>query len=151
MNEATVEEYMHTPVFTISADAGLDRALVIMQTQHIRHLPVVDEQHNLVGIISSGNLRRLMVEDKNPSGGVKGYLLPALTKVRSVMITNVIKAHLEMTVADAAMKMSELKIGALPVVDSSGKKVLGIITETDLLRLLAKALKKPGGAGDFSL
>ena len=143
--EPTVEEYMHSPVLTISADAGLDRALIIMQTQHIHHLPVVDEHHNLVGMLSSGTLGLYLAEDKKISEGVKGYFPPSLTKVHRLMNTNIVKAHLEMSVAEAALQMSDLKLDAMPVVDSSGKKVLGIITATDMLRLLAKMLKKGPG------
>jgi len=143
--ERLVREFMHSPALTISSEAGLDRALLIMRTQHIRHLPVVDDDHNLIGILSSRDLRMSMQEmEKGPSGAAKGYYLPALTKVRSAMVTSVVKARPEMTIAEAATIMSELKIGALPVVDADGKKVLGIITETDMLRLLARLLKEKG-------
>jgi acetoin utilization protein AcuB len=142
MPNSTVEEYMRSPAITISAEAGLDRALMIMQTQHIRHLPVVDENHDLAGIITSGNLRMHMTEDKSQSDGMKGYFLPALTKVRKVMVTDVHKARVDTTMVEAALQMCDLKIGALPVVDSTGKKVLGIITETDMLRLFAKMMRK---------
>ncbi|MFH0940170.1 MAG: CBS domain-containing protein [Planctomycetota bacterium] len=138
-----VQEYMHSPALTISSEAGLDRALLIMRTQHIRHLPVVDDDRNLIGIISTRNLRMSMQEmEKGPGSADKGYYLPALTKVRSVMVSSVVKAHPEMSMVEAATIMYELKIGALPVVDADGKKILGIITETDMLQLLANLLKE---------
>jgi acetoin utilization protein AcuB len=140
-----VKDHMHSPALTISAEAGLDRAMLIMRTQHIRHLPVVDDDHKLVGIISSRDLRMSMIEmEKGPAGTGKGYYLPALTKVRTVMAASVVKAHPDMPLSEAATIMSELKIGALPVVDPTGERVIGIITETDLLRLLVKMLKEKG-------
>jgi acetoin utilization protein AcuB len=143
--EALVKDHMRTPVLTISAEAGLDRAMLIMRSQRVRHLPVVEDDHKMVGLISDRDLRLSMQEmEQGPSGAPKGYYLPALTKVRSVMVTNVMTATPDMPLANAATIMSERKIGALPVVDTSSKQVVGIITETDMLRLLTKLLKQKG-------
>jgi acetoin utilization protein AcuB len=145
--EFQVKDVMRTPVVTINEDAGLDRALLIMRNQRIRHLPVVDDQHKMIGLISDRDLRLSMKEmEQGPAGAPKGYFLPALTKVKSVMISsnNVITAQPEMPLANAATIMSERKFGALPVVESASKKLVGIITETDMLRLLAKMLKQKG-------
>ena len=138
-----VKDFMRTPVVTISSEAGLDRALMIMRTQRIRHLPVVDDNGQMVGLISDRDLRLSMLEtEQGPGGAPKGYYLPALTKVSSVMVTNVLTASPEMLLANAAVVMSERKYGCLPVVDLATKKAVGIVTETDMLRLLASMLKK---------
>jgi acetoin utilization protein AcuB len=143
--DTLVKDHMRSPVFTISAEAGLDRAMLIMRTQRVRHLPVVDEDHNMVGLISDRDLRLSMQEvEQGPSGAPKGYYLPALTKIKTVMITNVMTAAPEMPLANAATIMSERKIGALPVLDPVTKKLVGIVTESDLLRLLVKILKQKG-------
>ena len=141
-----VKDFMRTPVVTISSEAGLDRALMIMRTQRIRHLPVVDEAGQMIGLISDRDLRLSMLEmEQGPGGAPKGYYLPALTKVSSVMITTVMTAAPEMPLANAATVMSERKFGCLPVVDSTTKKPVGIVTETDMLRLLSSMLKKKTG------
>lgn len=138
-----VKDHMRSPAITINVDAGLDRALLIMRSQRIRHLPVVDGQ-TMVGLISDRDLRLSMLEmEQGPAGAPKGYYLPALTKVKSVMITNVLTATPEMPLAKAATIMSERKIGALPVVEA-GNKLVGIITETDMLRLLSSLLRQKG-------
>ena len=140
-----VKDTMRTPVFTIAADAGLDRAMTIMRTQRIRHLPVVEEDGSMCGLISDRDLRLSMEEiEQGPNHAPKGYFLPALTKIRTAMVKNVLTATPEMPLANAAVIMSERKIGCLPVVDSATKKVVGIITESDMLRLLAKMLKQKG-------
>jgi acetoin utilization protein AcuB len=145
MNEAIVKDFMRHPVITISAEAGLDRALLIMRTQRIRHLPVVEEDHRMVGLISDRDLRLSMQEmEQGPGGAPKGYFLPALTKVRTVMVTSIITATPDMPLSKAATVMSERKIGALPVLEGPDKKLVGILTETDMLRLLAKMLKQKG-------
>lgn len=139
----SVKDFMRTPVVTISSEAGLDRALMIMRTQRIRHLPVVDDNGQMVGLISDRDLRLSMLEmEQGPGGAPKGYYLPALTKVSSVMVSNVLTASPEMLLANAATVMSERKYGCLPVVDLATKKCVGIVTETDMLRLLASMLKK---------
>ena len=136
---------MRTPVVTISEDAGLDRAMSIMRSQRIRHLPVVDDGGHMVGLITDRDLRMSMEEiEQGPSHAPKGYFLPALTKVKGAMVKDILTATPEMPLANAAVIMSERKIGCLPVLEPNTKKVAGIITESDMLRLLAKMLKQKG-------
>ncbi|MCY3023386.1 MAG: CBS domain-containing protein [Planctomycetota bacterium] len=145
--ELLVKDHMRTPVYTISAEAGLDRALLIMRSQRVRHLPVV-ENGSMIGLISDRDLRLSMQEmEQGPGGAPKGYYLPALKKVRTVMATKVVTAAPEMTLVEAAKIMSENKFGALPVVEPESKKVVGMITETDMLRLLMKLLQDKSTEG----
>ena len=142
VNKPLVKECMHSPVITISAEAGLDRALLIMRKQHVRHLPVVDDG-KMIGLLSDRDLRLSMQEmEQGPGGAPKGYYLPALKKVKTVMATKVVTVNPEMTVAEAATTMSEHKFGALPVVEPGDGKLVGMITETDLLKLLVKLLQE---------
>lgn len=142
-NVHLVRDFMRSPCITISSDAGLDRALMIMRTQRIRHLPVVDDNGVMIGLISDRDLRLSMLEmEQGPGGAPKGYYLPALTKVTAVMVSNVLTASPEMPLSNAATIMSERKFGCLPVLDSGSRKPVGIVTETDMLRLLSSMLKK---------
>ena len=68
-NEPTVKDHMHAPIITISAEAGLDRALLIMRKQHLRHLPVVEDGGKMVGMISDRDLRLSMQEMEQGPGG----------------------------------------------------------------------------------
>ena len=140
-----VKDHMRSPVITISGEAGLDRAMSIMRSQRIRHLPVVDENGQMIGLIADRDLRMSMEEiEQGPNHAPKGYFLPALTKIKNIMVKTVLTATPEMPLANAAVIMSERKIGCLPVLDPVTKKVLGILTESDMLRLLAKMLKQKG-------
>ena len=135
-----VKDLMRTPVITIAPDAGLDRALVMMRTQRVRHLPVV-ENGALVGILTDRDLRLSMVEMEGPQNAPKGLYLPALTKVRGAMKTSVFFVLPDETVEYAAKLMSTNKVGGLPVLEQKGsRKVIGILTETDMLKLLSKLL-----------
>lgn len=135
----TVQEIMRTPVVSIAPEAGLDRALVMMRTQRIRHLPVVQDGR-LVGIVTDRDLRLSMVEKDGPQNAPKGLYLPALTKIKTIMVEDVKTITALDTVGDAANLMSKFKIGCLPVVEGSSKHVVGIVTETDMLRVLAQLL-----------
>ena len=141
-----VKDLMQTPVVSVSPVAGLDRALIMMKTKRIRHLPVVDDGA-LVGIITDRDLRLCMVdmELEGPRQAPKGMYLPALKKVREVMKTNVFSVAPDDPVNRAVELMSEHKIGGLPVLEPESKKVVGMITETDLLRLLRKLLEEKDG------
>lgn len=135
-----VKDLMHTAVLTIAPDAGLDRALVIMNAKRIRHLPVV-ENNKMVGLISNRDLHLSMVEQTGPQNAPKGMYLPALTKIRAVMKKDVLTLKPENTVFEAARLMSDKKIGCLPVINADGS-LAGILTETDLLQLLVKLIQE---------
>ena len=135
----TVQEIMRTPVISIAPEAGLDRALVMMRTQRIRHLPVVQDG-KLVGIVTDRDLRISMVEKDGPQAAPKGLYLPALTKIKTIMVEDVKTVTPFDTVGDAANLMSKHKIGCLPVVEGANKHIVGIVTETDMLRVLAQLL-----------
>jgi CBS domain-containing protein len=138
-----VKDLMRSSVITISSEAGLDRALLIMSRNRIRHLPVVEDEHKMIGIISDRDLRLSMKEmEQGPGTAPKGYYLPALTKVKSIMMKDVVTTRPDVPLAEAVGMMSDRKIGALPVVEDG--KLVGIVTETDALRLLAKMLKEKG-------
>jgi len=135
-----VKELMRSTVFTIAPDAGLDRALVIMNSKRIRHLPVV-ENGAMVGLISNRDLHMSMVEQSGPQNQPKGMYLPALTKVRTVMKKDVLTVKPDAELLDAVRMMCDKKIGCLPVLGDGGE-LAGIVTETDLLQLLERLLQE---------
>jgi CBS domain-containing protein len=142
-DKTLIKDHMRSPVLTVSAEAGLDRALQIMRTRRIRHLPVVDDAQMMVGFISARDLRMSMEEmEKGPAGAPKGYYLPALKKVKSVMTTAVATVTPETPLWQAAEIMSEKKFGALPVVEPGTAKLVGMISETDMLHILVKMLRE---------
>jgi len=141
-----VKDYMRAPVVSISPEAGLDRALVIMRGQRIRHLPVV-ENHKLVGLITSRDLKLSMVEEAGPDHAPKGLYLPALTKIHDIMKKDLFTAYPGDPLDRAARVMSERKIGCLPVIEEETRNLVGIITESDLLRLLVKLLAQSSMSG----
>ena len=127
-------EYMTSHVVNLGPDDSLLEAHRLMGAERIRALPVV-EDGELKGIItrtdllSNDNSRFLSRNNQEES-------LKVLTNsVSQIMITNVITIAPETTLLDAARLMLENKFHRLPVLDAE-KKLVGILTESDLFRMV---------------
>lgn len=111
---------MQSEPVTIDRQALLQDAAALMQEYGIRHLPVVDEDENMIGFITESDLRHFsfpsMVED-----------IP----VHQVMVLNPITINPNASIETAARLIHDYKIGGLPVLDK--KKLVGIITLSDIL------------------
>lgn len=138
-----VEDVMQSGVITITPKTSLPAAVRLMRQRGIRHLPVVDDDA-LVGIVSDRDLKRAMA---SPATSLEShelsYLLDALT-VAEIMTRAVITAGRTFPVEEAARLMVKEKVSALPVTDMG--RLVGIVTETDVLELFVKAM----GAGEPS-
>jgi CBS domain-containing protein len=122
-----VTELMTNAVLTIRTDAPLEQAATEMRLGHVRHLPVVDLEGRVVGVLSSFDVMRALAQGNR------------LAQVRDVMSKQVVTVRDDSTASEAARQMRELKIGSLPVVDADGR-LLGIVTETDFLEIAELAL-----------
>lgn len=124
-----VRQRMSAPPITVQADSSYQRALRLMDSHRIHHLPVVDGGGQLVGIVTE---RDLLLAASH-------YGL-ADVEVAEVMHKDAITATPEMTIAQAAALLLANRIGGLPVVDAQ-QQVVGVITETDLLRAFIAMLR----------
>jgi acetoin utilization protein AcuB len=123
---------------TIHPDALARGAADMMRLRRLRHLPVVDYEGGLVGIVTDRDLRQVVFD---PSIRARaGRLVDALktVTVADVMTRAVLTVQPETPLRDAARLMHERKVGALPVV--SGGRITGILSETDVLKTFARAL-----------
>lgn len=129
-----VLNHMSAPPITVSPETDFKVAMDLMQRHRIRRLPVVDGSGLLAGIVAERDLL-----------GAADRYLQSVADVGEIMTRRVITVERGTPVVEAASLMIGLKIGGLPVVDESNK-VLGIITETDLLKALVDMLaeEKPG-------
>ena len=139
-----VKDVMAKGPITIDPEAPLGTALDVMRTKQVRHLPVVDDAGQLVGIITDRDLRQaafapavaefLSVRAQRRLR-VLGERLENL-RVRDAMTWVVVQTHPEAPLAHAALVMSERRVGSLPVVD--GGKLVGLLTERDVLGALSR-------------
>jgi acetoin utilization protein AcuB len=136
--EMRVKNWMTRPAATIHADALVRGAVDLMKTRRLRHLPVVDHGGRLVGIITDRDLRQVIfspaLQRRLPN---LAEALKTLT-VQETMTRGVVTVRPIGEIREAARLMHERKIGALPVVE--GDRVVGILTESDVLRALQSVL-----------
>ena len=139
-----VKNLMTRDPLTIDPEAPLGTAIDVMRTGHLRHLPVVDEAGQLVGIITDRDLRQAVlapaVSEYLSAAGQRrirglGEALEDI-RVRDVMTWGVVTTHPDAPAAHAALIMFERRVGSLPVVEQG--RLVGMLTERDLLRALVR-------------
>jgi acetoin utilization protein AcuB len=133
MRKLLVYERMTPDPITVSSDTFLSDACRLMVDHEIRRLPVVDDG-KLVGILSWSDVREALPPGMSSSDIFEQDCQLELTQVGQVMTRDPITLTPLATIDQAAQIMLEHKIGSLPV--ALDGKVLGIITESDLFRLL---------------
>jgi acetoin utilization protein AcuB len=140
-----IRDWMTTSPIVVSSETPVARAQELMRTRKIRHLPVM-EATRLVGIVTDRDIRTVLASPATSlSAGELHYLLDQLS-VAKVMTRTVITVGPHQPLAEAVRLMLEHKFGALPVTEHG--RLVGILTETDLLRALAASLAAASGAPD---
>lgn len=132
-----VEEFMTKNVITVSPEARLLDAQKIMVEKNIRRLPVVDKG-KLVGIVTERDLFESTPSRMNPMGAQQLHYILSKMKVKDMMRRHPVTVSPNTPFEDALRIGQERKIGSFPVVESG--KLVGIITESDIVRFLINAL-----------
>ncbi len=137
------ERMTRNPV-TIPENTSIDDALHVMRERKVRRLPVLDSAGQMVGIVSD---RDLLHASPSPATSLSVYELHYLLSkldVKSVMSSPVITVTPDTPLEEAARIMADNKIGGLPVLE--GGQLCGIITETDVFKILLELLgaRAPG-------
>ncbi len=133
-----VRERMTPNPVTVQPDTSFDDALRLLKEKKIRHLPVVDAQGKLVGIVVE---KDLLYAAPSPATTLSAFEIPYLLArlpVRQLMTKQVLSVDEDCPLEEAARIMVDNKIGSLPVL--RGGRLVGIITETDIFRVMAEAL-----------
>lgn len=126
-----VEEIMQTNIITLSPEDSILDAHELMQKHHVRHLPIVNEEYELVGIVSDRNIRDAAPSILSDAAEQKDLWQKP---IKTIMTTDVITGHPLDFVEEIGAIFYEHHISCLPI-ENHGKLV-GIITETDLLHTL---------------
>ena len=134
----TVGYFMTKKVVTISPDTSFHDALKLMKDKKIRRLPVV-ENDKLVGIVTEKDLLYASPSMATTLDIWELHYLLSKLKVKEIMTKEVITVKENESIVKAALKMSENKVGALPVLNEKGELV-GIITETDIFKIFIEML-----------
>ena len=130
-----VSKSMSQQVVSIRPDADIFEAQDLMEKNKIRHLPVVEADNRLIGIVTDRDIRSAMpsslykklectLEEKNEICDLR---------IRDIMTKDPLSISPLYTIQDAMLLIQTERVGALPVVDDDGK-LKGIISIRDLLR-----------------
>jgi acetoin utilization protein AcuB len=133
-----VRSRMTADVITASPSISLAEALTLTRSNRIRHLPVV-EDGRLMGLVTDRDLRLAMPPIWADQGEELRSALHA-KKVSEVMIRSIITTTPSVPIEDAARQLYEHRIGCLPVME--GDNLVGILTETDVLRSFVELFGK---------
>lgn len=139
MTPVLVKHLMTSPVVSLFAEQTLPLADDIMRFKHIRHLPVVDDEGRLVGLVSHRDLLRAQISSLTGLTPEQRRARQEEVRVHELMTRELWTVHPDTLASVAGQTMSDHRWGCLPVVDE--KQVLvGILTERDFLKFAIKAL-----------
>jgi CBS domain-containing protein len=134
---------MTTDVITIGVDDSLDTARKIMHDRRIRHLPVVDADDQIAGLITITNV--LAATDSFLRDD-DSKLHPDQIPVKDVMVSDVITVDEHAGIRQAAIFLEKHRIGCLPVVTDG--ELRGIVTDTDFVGVAINLLEQMETAED---
>ena len=133
--KVSVRDFMAKHPQVLGLNDTLDLAEDIMTMGRIRHLPVLNEGE-LVGIVSQRDMFRSAAVTALGFAADTQKALVKTIRIKEIMTEKVVTISPDATVKEAARIMIDKKIGCLPVVE--GMKLIGIITETDILRYVVE-------------
>ena len=135
---ASVADLMTQPAITICWADSVAAAARVMRAHGIRHLPVVEPDGRLIGILAEGDVRAALASE---GAGNAAEPSPALI-VGGAMSTEPVSVRPDTTLSAAVHLMDEHELSALPVVDRDA--VVGTVTESDILRALPQVVDIDG-------
>ena len=140
-------------------DMPVAEAQELMREKKFRHLPILDADDHLVGLVTQRTLLRALPSDVSGFSRFEISYLLAKIKSKDVMVKNVRTIDENIAIEEAARIMADEKIGCLPV--CNGQHLVGIITDNDLFSVMVDlmgghrtgmrmTLKQPDRAGEMA-
>lgn len=132
-----IDTIMTTDLITVLPTENLDTARALMHDNHIHHLPVVDKDNNLVGLVTLTNV--LAATDsilRDPDNRMRASDIV----IKDIMVTDVATVDQRASMRQAALFLEKHRIGCLPVVTNG--KLHGIITDTDFVGVAINLLEQ---------
>lgn len=130
-----VQEWMTKDVIAITPETSMMKASRLMKDKKIRRLPVVDEGGRVVGVVSDRDVKEASPSKATTLDMHELYYLLSELKVKDIMTKTPFCAKENDSVENVALVMMERGFGGMPVV-ADDNKLVGIITESDIFRVL---------------
>ena len=142
----TAGAVMARNLVTMTANQTLAEAIETLQKHELRHVPIVDEENHLVGILSdrdilrnlpylSRSLVKTSTKFREDLFRIEGSRAVLNQPIENVMTKKLWTVEAHCPLVEAAMILMKKKVGVLPVVDSE-RRILGIISVVDLLSIV---------------
>jgi CBS domain-containing protein len=131
---------MTSDVACAEMDFTLGKAIELCSDKRIRHLPVVDEHGQLVGLVTDRDLRYYVSPRIGTISENRSDRESLERPIHLIMIRTVVVASADTPLPEAAQLMLTNRVGCLPIINL-GRQVVGIITTTDLIRYIAQGGK----------
>ncbi|AEP01640.1 MULTISPECIES: acetoin utilization AcuB family protein [Heyndrickxia] len=123
-----VEEIMQKDVKTLSPRHTVQDALKLMQKEQIRHIPLLDQNGKLCGVVTERDIKEVAPNPFFPGEQLEKLSLP----LEKIMKTDLLTGHPLDFIEDIAALMNDNRIGCLPILENG--QLAGIVTGTDLLQ-----------------
>lgn len=133
-----IKEFMTQNPFVLEPGETMVGAYEKMRTHQIRHLPVVNENSEVVGIFSATDLNRAYTPREMESGWFYDKEGLNLLSLNHFMTKDPLTLTPENSLKEAAEIMARTKFGCLPIVATGTRKLVGIISYVDVLRKIAE-------------
>lgn len=134
-NYLRVDQYMSTDLFTVQVDDAIEMVAHLMVWERLRHVPVEDKNHKLVGVVTDRAAMRHLIERGSQQH----------RSVGDIMKTDVATVAPDTTTIDAIRLMRRLRVGCLPVVQDG--QLVGMVSEADFMSIASKLLEEKLGDG----
>jgi acetoin utilization protein AcuB len=129
-----VKDWMTINAFSVTPEDSFSTAVAMVKDNKVKHLPVVDASHHVVGILSDRDIKEFAPSKATTLDIYELNYLLEKTTVKEVMKKKVLTATPDMPVEDAARIMHDQNVGCLPVVENN--KLVGIISDNDIYEVL---------------
>ena len=136
-----VKDVMSREVRTVKRNDQLAMADGLMKDERIRHLPVIDEAGDVCAVVSQRDLFRGALLRSLGYGSRAEQAMLHQVVVKEAMSADLHTTTPDTPAAEAALLIIERRVGCLPVIDAG--KLVGIVTETDFVRLVAEGKVAP--------
>ncbi|WP_221074154.1 CBS domain-containing protein [Agarivorans aestuarii] len=134
-----VADIMTTNPHTAFEQTTLEEAISLCNEHKIRHLPIVDSQQHLIGLVSERTLLAAQESNLSKTSESQRRAHEQQIMLKHIMLTKLHTVDAAAGVGQAAKHIERHRIGCLPVVE--GKKLIGIITDTDFVGVAISLLE----------
>jgi CBS domain-containing protein len=138
----TVRKWMSSPALVVDQSMPLPDVRQRLTQQHVRRMPVLDQAGQLVGIVTEGDINRVSDSHVTDVRDYSLYHRVADLPIGEIMTRAVVTVTPDTPILVVARLLLEHRIGGVPVVEDG--RVIGMITESDLFRLIVMQQAEAG-------